>query len=121
MFEERTRVLSIICPFARKDFLPETGRALACRSRRPRRLPLGIQPRDAPARAGQFEGENFHFVVIPRCVSDLVSNEIQCALCGIKSGNLSAHSITEIPSPKKYSSSPRRSAADWSSIRKKSK
>src|SRR5207249_9522137 len=53
------------------------------------------------AGAGKFERQNFHLAAIARCVSDFVSKAIQRALSGIKSGNRSAHSMTETPSPKK--------------------
>src|ERR1700757_819375 len=103
MFEERARILSMIRPLARKFHVLGSARALACRSRCPRRPAFCIQQRNASERAGKLERENFHLVVIARWVSDFISNESQRAFSGIRSGNLSAHSTTETPSPKKYS------------------
>src|SRR5207253_2202226 len=103
IFEERAGILSIIRPFA-----PKIDIAV-------------VEQGETAASAGKFERENFHLTVIARCVSDFVSKEIQRAFSGIRSGNRSAHSITETPSPTKYSSNPSRSAACRSSIRKKSK
>src|SRR2546429_8317553 len=47
-----------------------------------------------------FERENFHFRVTARVVSDFIPNKIQRACWGMNSGNRSAHSTTDTPSPK---------------------
>src|SRR5205085_11804528 len=103
IFEERAGILSIVWPLLIEFNFVSSAQ------------------RDAAARAGKFEREDFHLVSIARSVSDFVSNEIQRAFSGIRLGKRSAHSMTETPSPKKYSSNPSRSAPCRSSIRKKSK
>src|SRR5207244_10926401 len=103
VFEEWAGILSVVRPFSKEFFF------------------FVVAQRETSARAGKFEREDFHLAVMARCISDFVSNEIQRAFSGIKSGKRSAHSITETPLSKKYSSRPRRSADCRSSIRNKSK
>src|SRR2546429_6034126 len=86
--------------------LPGSARTLATgiatgRSVCPRRPLFRIQPGEATPRGGEFERENFHFRVTARVVSDFIPNKIQRACWGMNSGNRSAHSTTDTPSPKK--------------------
>src|SRR5207253_4986368 len=83
IFEKRTGILAIVRPFEHD------------------KIDSAVQPGEAAARSGKFERKNFHLVLIIRVLSDFISNKIHRAWSGMSSGNRSAHSITETPSPKK--------------------
>src|SRR5262249_2688993 len=85
VLKKRYRIFSIVRPFTRE-------------------LDCALQPGQAASRSGKFKRESFHDgdeSVMTRWRSDLISKAIHRAPSGIKSGNRSAHSITETPSLKK--------------------
>src|SRR5205823_8652166 len=85
IFEKWTGILAIVRPFPHD------------------RIDIVTQPREAATRGGKFQSKDFHFMLIARAFSDFISNKIQRACSGMNSGNRSAHSITEMPSPKRRS------------------